>query len=100
MADTAANQKEYPQHQNQKLGCGFPIAKLVVMFSLTTAAAIGVRIAAIHTSEITLARSWYSTLKPFDVAARRPSLWQLCGLGISPATGSFGGVSETSGSSK
>ena len=35
MADTEANQKEYPQHQNQQPGCGFPIAKLVVMFSLT-----------------------------------------------------------------
>ena len=68
MADTAANQKEYPQHKNQQPGCGFPIAKLVVMFSLTTAAAIGVRIATLNTSEITLARSWYSTLKPFDIA--------------------------------
>lgn len=68
MADTAANQEEYPQHQNQKPGCGFPIAQLVVMFSLTTAAAIGVRIATLNTSEITLARSWYSTLKPEDVA--------------------------------
>ena len=67
MADTAANQKDYPQHKNQKVGCGFPIAKLVVMFSLTTAAAIGVRIAALNTSEITLARSWYSTLEPNDV---------------------------------
>ena len=38
------------------------------MFSLTTAAAIGVRIAALNTSEITLARSWYSTLKPEDIA--------------------------------
>ena len=68
MADTAANQKEYPQHKNQQPGCGFPIAKLVVMFSLTTAAAIGVRIAALNTSEITLARSWYNTLKPEDIA--------------------------------
>lgn len=68
MADTQANQKEYPQHKNQKPGCGFPIAKIVVMFSLTTAAAIGVRIAALNTSEITLARSWYDPLKPNDVA--------------------------------
>jgi hypothetical protein len=51
MADTAANQKEYPQHKNQQPGCGFPIAKLVVMFSLTTAAAMGVRIAALNTFE-------------------------------------------------
>jgi hypothetical protein len=67
MADTEANQNEYPQHQNQKPGCGFPLAKIVVMFSLSTAAAIGVRIAALNTSEITLARSWYETLEPNDV---------------------------------
>ncbi len=38
------------------------------MFSLTTAPAIGVRIAALNTSEITLALSWYRTLKPEDIA--------------------------------
>ena len=36
MSDTALNQAEYPQHKNQAPGCGFPIAKLVVMFSLVT----------------------------------------------------------------
>ena len=36
MSDTAANQAEYPQHSNQKPGCGFPIAKIVVLFSLLT----------------------------------------------------------------
>lgn len=25
MSDTAANQEEYPQHSNQKTGCGFPL---------------------------------------------------------------------------
>jgi hypothetical protein len=30
MLDTPANQARYPQHGNQKVGCGFPIAKLVV----------------------------------------------------------------------
>ena len=36
MSDTAANQAKYPQHSNQKPGCGFPIAKIVVLFSLLT----------------------------------------------------------------
>ena len=67
MSDTASNQKEYPQHSNQKSGCGFPIAKIVVMFSLSTAAAIGLRIAALNTGEVTLARSLYETLEPNDV---------------------------------
>ncbi len=68
MADTLANQVAYPQHQNQKAGCGFPIAKLVVVFSLATAAAIAVRIADFKTSEITLARQWYRTLSVDDIA--------------------------------
>lgn len=67
LADTEANQHAYPQHPNQKPGCGFPLVQLVVMFSLTTAAAIGVRIAPWKTSEIGLARQWYATLQPDDV---------------------------------
>ena len=67
MPDTKKNQAEYPQHSNQKPGCGFPIIKLVVMFSLSTAAVIGLRIAALNTGEVSLARSLYETLDPDDV---------------------------------
>jgi len=35
MPDTKANQAEYPQMASQKLGCGFPIARIVVVFSLS-----------------------------------------------------------------
>lgn len=35
--DTAANQQEWPQHGAQKKGLGFPIIRLVVLLSLTTA---------------------------------------------------------------
>ncbi len=38
MSDTPKNQAQYPQHANQAPGCGFPIAKIVVMFSLATGA--------------------------------------------------------------
>jgi hypothetical protein len=34
MADTPANQAEYPQPVTQKRGCGFPIVRMVVVFSL------------------------------------------------------------------
>ena len=40
MPDTVENQEEYPQPKSQKLGCGFPIAKIGVIFSLATGAAI------------------------------------------------------------
>ena len=34
MADTPANQTAYPQLESQQPGCGFPIARIVVVFSL------------------------------------------------------------------
>lgn len=67
MPDTAANQAAYPQHGNQKAGCGFPIAKLVVMFSLATGAAIAVLIDQFKVSELELARRLYASLEPGDV---------------------------------
>ncbi|QEG22785.1 IS4 family transposase [Mariniblastus fucicola] len=36
MADTAENQKEYPQVGAQKPGCGFPIIRVLVLFALST----------------------------------------------------------------
>ena len=40
MPDTQENQSEYPQHFRQKPGCGFPIARIVVLLSLATGAAL------------------------------------------------------------
>lgn len=67
MSDTPANQGEYPQPTNQASGCGFPIAKIVVMFSLATGAALEVLIAPLRTGEVTLARQLYAKLIPGDV---------------------------------
>jgi hypothetical protein len=36
MPDTPQNQREYPQHFRQKRGCGFPLARIVVLLSLAT----------------------------------------------------------------
>jgi hypothetical protein len=36
MADTPANQVEYPQLSGQSPGCGFPILRIVVLFALST----------------------------------------------------------------
>ena len=38
MPDTADNQAAYPQPSGQKAGCGFPMLKLVGLFSLATGA--------------------------------------------------------------
>jgi hypothetical protein len=67
MPDTVENQKEYPQPSTQKDGCGFPIAKIGVIFSLVTGAAIALCIDVLNTHDIKLARRLYGFLKPNDV---------------------------------
>jgi hypothetical protein len=67
MSDTVANQAEYPQHGNQTPGCGFPIAKLVVMFSLLSGAVVAACIAPFACSEIVMSRLLYQDLEPQDV---------------------------------
>ncbi len=67
MSDTKQNQAVYPQHSNQASGCGFPIVKIVVMFSLATGAVMDVLIAAFKTSEVVLARQFYHHLLPGEV---------------------------------
>lgn len=70
MPDTPANQQEYPQHANQKRGCGFPLARIVVVFSLAVGtvleAAIG-KYQGKETGETSLFRTLHSLLKADDV---------------------------------
>jgi len=70
MPDTAANQAEYPQLSNQKRGCGFPIARIVVAFSLAVGtvldAAIG-KYQGKQTGENSLFRTLHDMLQERDV---------------------------------
>lgn len=70
MPDTAANQAEYPQSAAQKPGCGFPIARIVVVFSLAVGtvleAAIG-QYKGKRTGENSLFRTLYHCLAEGDV---------------------------------
>uniref|UniRef100_UPI0035CBCA16 IS4 family transposase n=1 Tax=uncultured Nostoc sp. TaxID=340711 RepID=UPI0035CBCA16 len=67
MPDTPLNQQEYPQPNSQKTGCGFPLAKIGVLFSIATGAAIALVIDIFNTHDIKLARRLYSFLSPGDV---------------------------------
>src|SRR2546426_5064861 len=70
MPDTEANQQAYPQPGSQKPGLGFPVARLVVVFSLACgavlAAAVG-RIKGPQSSETRLFHSLHATLERDDV---------------------------------
>lgn len=55
MPDTVENQKAYPQPSTQKPGCGFPIAKIGVLFSLATGAAVALATDVLNTHDLKLA---------------------------------------------
>ena len=67
MADTPENQVAYPQHGNQKEGCGFPIVRIVATFSLITGALRKLLTGDWKTAEVRLAREIYPTLEPDTV---------------------------------
>lgn len=67
LADTAENQAEYPQSTSQKPGCGFPIMKLVAVFSLTTGVLLDYAKGNLHKAEMRLLKSLLSIFKPGDL---------------------------------
>jgi len=54
MPDTPENQGEYPQPKGQKRGCGFPIMRVLAVFSLATGALLSYAKGSLHTGENTL----------------------------------------------
>ena len=59
MPDTPGLQKAFPQPEAQKPGCGFPVARLVVLFCWATGAVLREAIGNLHTAEISLFRAHY-----------------------------------------
>jgi putative transposase len=70
MPDTPENQAAYPQLKSQKPGCGFPIARILVVFSLSVGtvlqAAIG-KYKGKQTGESSILRGLHETLEAGDV---------------------------------
>ena len=70
LADTAANQAAYPQPGHSKPGLGFPLARLVAVFSLAVGTVLDVAVgpfAGKRTGEPALFRSLHDRLQPGDV---------------------------------
>jgi hypothetical protein len=70
MPDTPANQAEYPQAKTQRRGCGFPIARVLVVFSLAVGTVLNAAIrpyAGKQTGENTMFRQLHDMLEPGDV---------------------------------
>jgi DDE family transposase len=70
MPDTDANQQEFPQPKTQKPGLGFPIARLVVLFSLTVATVLDAALGPYkgkQTGETSLWHTLYDNLEVGDI---------------------------------
>jgi hypothetical protein len=70
MADTPANQAEYPQPSTQAPGCGFPMARIVVVFSWAVGTVLEAAIAPCRgksTGENSLLRTLLGEFEPGDV---------------------------------
>lgn len=71
LADTRANQQAYPQARTQAAGVGFPIARIVVVFSLTVGVAIDAAIGPYkgkRTGENNLFRGLLGCFLPGEIA--------------------------------
>ena len=70
MPDTPANQAAYPQMKSQKPGCGFPVARIVVVFSLSVGTVLETAIGKYkgkQTGENSMFRELHSTLGEGDI---------------------------------
>lgn len=70
MPDTAENQAEYPQPKTQASGCGFPIARILVVFSLSVGTVLEAAISQYQgklTGENSMFRALHDALQAGDV---------------------------------
>jgi hypothetical protein len=67
LPDTEANQDDYPQPAQQKLGCGFPVLRLVAFMSLSTGAVSRYRLGNLHDHEQRLFQELRTHLKANDM---------------------------------
>jgi hypothetical protein len=67
LADTPENREQYPKSKTQKRNTGFPLMRILVMFSLASAAVLSALQGNLHTSELRLLQSLSSTLEKGDI---------------------------------
>lgn len=68
LPDTPKNQRAYPQSASQKPGCGFPLLKIVGLFSLTNGVLLDYVKGNKHQHELALSQKLLDHFQPGDVA--------------------------------
>lgn len=83
LPDTPRNQKAYPQPSTQKPGCGLPVMRLVVLFSLASGALLNVAMGNLHSHDLRVFSWLWESLRAGDVVLGDrvlaiTSLWPGC----------------------
>jgi hypothetical protein len=67
LPDTPQNQQRYPQPSTQKPGCGFPVLKFLLLFSLNSGSVLNVVMANLHNHDLRLLRQLQGELAQGDI---------------------------------
>lgn len=67
LPDTPKNQARYPQPTAQKPGCGFPVLKFLLLFSLNSGSVLHGIMASLHNHDLRLLRQLQTELKQGDI---------------------------------
>jgi len=87
LPDTKMNQKRYPQPSSQKPGCGFPLIKFLVLFSLSSGAILRVALAHWKNHDLRLLHGLWDALEKGDILLGDRACGQYLTLAALPARG-------------
>jgi len=87
LSDTPENQERYPQPTTQKKGCGFPVLKFAVLFSLASGAILNVVWSSLRHHDLRLLRQLWEELKPRDILLGDRAYGEYTTLATLPARG-------------
>lgn len=87
LPDTKKNQKRYPQPSSQKPGCGFPLIKFLVLFSLSSGAILRVTMAHWKNHDLRLLHGLWDALDKGDILLGDRAYGEYLTLAALPAQG-------------
>ncbi len=87
LPDTKKNQKRYPQPSSQKPGCGFPLIKFLVLFSLSSGAILRVTLAHWKNHDLRRLHGLWNALEKGDILLGDRAYGEYLTLAALPARG-------------
>jgi len=85
--DTEPNQQRYPQPSSQKPGCGFPLIKFLVLFSLSSGAILRVALGHWRNHDLRLLHGLWEALEKGDILLGDRAYGEYLTLAALPAQG-------------